>query len=134
MSQPYVYVLTFWYSLTLLIPQFCKYYFLFRMIFIARQGEKSPPHSWLLSRNFKTQWLFLPRCFSPELHKYLYYTTYHLAAIIFYVYLHTLGYEPLEDGTGFLNHLCIPSIYMLFEWSPQRWIQNCWEDTRIDVW
>lgn len=39
----------------------------------------------------------------------------HLAAIIFYVYPCILGYEPLEDGTGFLNHICVLSTYMLYE-------------------
>lgn len=81
------------------------------MIFPGRQGEKIPPHSWLLSKNFKeclkTQRLFL-QGISPL-------TLDHLAAIIFYVYPCILGYEPLEDGTGFLNHLCVLSTYMLFE-------------------
>lgn len=58
----------------------------------------------------------------------------HLAVIIFYVYLCILGYEPLEDGTGLLNHLCVLSTYMLYEQLPQRWIQNSVEDRKIDMW
>lgn len=80
--------------------------------------RKNGPHTQLLSKNFKRyfqiQRLFLPWCFSTQLYIYLYYTTYHIAVIIFHAYLCSLGYESLEDRAGFYkSSLCPQHIYVV---------------------